>query len=51
MEREFLTLNRAHKRDPNLVLIDKIDATRAALNLAYTSKAEKSLRWSGARFY
>lgn len=40
-----------HKKDPSKVPIAKLDAARTALNLALMVNAEKTIRWSGARFY
>lgn len=43
LERDFLILSREHKRSLKSVSIAKIDAARMVLNLAITSRAEKSL--------
>lgn len=51
LEREFTDLRKQHKKDPFSVPISELDAARVALNLALTVKADKSVRWSGAKFY
>lgn len=51
LEKEFLSLCKKHKQNPVMFPISKIDSARTALNLALTSRAEKHIRWTGARFY
>lgn len=51
LEGKFQSLSKRHKRDSQSISTDKLDEVHTALNLALASRAEKSLRWSGAQFY
>lgn len=51
LETEFSQLQIRQKQDTKLVPMAKLDAARLSLNLALTTKAEKNIRWSGAKFY
>lgn len=51
LESDFINLSKHHKRDPSNVPVSKLDAAWTALNLALTTKEDKSIRWSGAKFY
>lgn len=44
-------LLREQKRTPEIDIRHKIDTARVALNISLTTKAEKSIRWSGNRYY
>lgn len=48
---KLLSLCKAHKGKCDREMLSKIGSTRLALNLALTTRAEKSLRWSSARFF
>lgn len=50
LDKEFKSL-KLHKRNPTSAALAKLDSARLALNLALTSTAEKSLRWTGAHYY
>lgn len=50
LEKEFTKLRSQHKKDPSKVPVSKLDTARLALNLALTAKADKKLRWTGAKF-
>lgn len=51
LEREFSLLHSQHKKDPSKVSIAQLDVLRLTLNLALTVKAERKIRWQGAKFY
>lgn len=51
LENKFAALKVKHKKHTSQTLIDQLDAARLKLNLALTAKAEKHIRWSGAKFY
>lgn len=51
LEKSFATLKTEHKKNPTNASIKQLDAARLELNLALTAKAEKNIRWSGAKFY
>lgn len=51
LEREYYTLSKQHKKDPTKVPGLVLNAARVAPNLALTAKADKSIRWTGAKFY
>lgn len=44
LERKFLRLSKEHKQNPKLIPTAKLDAAWTTVNLALTSRAEKSLR-------
>lgn len=51
LKKSFVTLKAEHKKHPSKVLTDRLDVIRLELNLALTAKAEKHIRWSGAKYY
>lgn len=51
LKKEFSSLRVQHKKDPSKVSISQLDTSCLALNLVLTVKAERSIRWGGAKFY
>lgn len=49
-EDELGALLEEHKRNPQLDLRSRIETARLELNICHTTKAEKQLRWTQARF-
>lgn len=50
-ENVLYDLLKDHKKNPQANLINQIEAAHLELNVCLTTKAEKSLRWSKAKFY
>lgn len=50
-DKELQLFCAAHKRQSDGVILGHIKSTRISLNLLHTTRAEKSLRWSSAKFY
>lgn len=44
LKKDFVFLNKQHKKDPTSVLAEKLDTAHTALNLALIAIAEKSLQ-------
>lgn len=50
-EDELAALLKEYKHNPHLDLWDRIESARLELNICLTTKVEKQLRWTQARFY
>lgn len=51
LEKALATLKTKHEKYPTHTSIEKLDAARLELYLALMAKAEKHIRWSGAKLY
>ncbi|XP_077341249.1 uncharacterized protein LOC143986718 [Lithobates pipiens] len=51
LELEYANLRAEHKKKPLKENIPQLDKIKLELNLALTTRAEKSIRWSGNKFY
>lgn len=51
MDTELQYTLKRHKHSPDGPLLQRIDELRVELNLALTTRTEKSVRWASTKFY